>query len=606
MKIFGGTQAYRWAFHECPKQLYLWYHGAEAARPSLFDRLRFERGNELEARFLDSAKQAAGAYVDIRESRWRDRVAATQAAMRDGVDLILHPFLEAEPDQSVGQLGIRVAGEADALRRIKAAGTPVYETVEVKQSSKVLPHHLAQVALYTLAQQRGGRDAPDSAVVVTWQRGEDDALVPVENRVEVAQEQRELSRFLREDVPTIVADRDPDYHLRSTCDQCPYRARCDRDAVHEQHLSLLPRIRRRQRADLLLAGVNTWPELAVDPARFEVVEKRWPGTGYALRSLRTQALAFHYDRAFAMGGLEESLVDNPAWKLATGEGNLSGARVYFDLETDPFANNTVYLFGFQVELSKCIAPSLTKGMSEAEAFEARLEAFCAQHGHLHAPVQNIGIGKTHERDLFEDFLNRMDALREECGRLAIIHYGRFEVSNLRALAERHTTVPDADERVERLVGESVDILTALTSTRTLPVTSFSLKRVAPALRRISNGMFGRDWSGPRTRPELRDFLLGRAFSRTETLDAIASAAQAADHWRVPIEEILAPSAGNSVVWYREYLADQSSALWPALITAYNEDDLLALREVTRWLASEHRAKRRVGIEKEAGTAEQMR
>lgn len=584
MKTFGGTQAYRWSMHRCPKQFRLWHEGAPDTAPSLLQRLFFTRGDALERRFVEQVRGDEPSHVDIRRERFGDRTSATLKAMRDGVNLIIHPRLVVQQTFGLEEIGVQLGGEADLFRRLPGERLPSgfypYEPIEIKSSSGLREHQRMQLALYCTELSHVQRAPVTQGIVVTWQREGND-LVPVEHTVDVEPQQQELDELLRVDLPAFVKQSAPAYHVLSACDSCPYHRNCRADAVREEHPSVLPNIRRSHRYELLDAGVTRWTQLAVSQREFESIETRWNGTGPTLRKLRTQALAHWYDSAFPIGDIAEEIAESASWKLAVGE--TSGARVYFDLESDAIDGH-IYLFGVLVEAYRSIPRSLTRGMSEDERFEAALDAFCSRRGTLHGPIQTIG-GPGDERRLFEDFLALMDRLREECERISILHFGRFEIDQLKALAKRHASIKNVHERVSRLLGECVNIYDVVKATRVLPVESYSLKNIAPTLSRVTQGKHGRNWTGPRDRRGLWEFLLKHGYSGTDAVDNLAVVERTARAWKVSLNEFISPSAGNSVAWYREFVRD-NAPVWPSLLKAYNADDLFATRAVLEWLVDE--------------------
>ena len=597
MKRFGGTQVYRWTFHECPRQIHYWYSGIPASGPSAFQQLLFQRGREYEERYLKLVAERVTSYVDIRRTRWIARVEATIDAMRDGIEFIAHPSFEPKDRFEVKSLDVQFMGEADGLRRVSekplASGLYEYEVVEIKSSGRVLEHYIAQAAYYSMLVESTQGRTPENATIITWERTEEGEREPVENVVNLGDARARLTRFIQGELGEHALDPNADYHLRSTCDSCPYRKRCEEQATAEQHLSVLPGIRRRQRQDLIEAGVRTWPELAVGWDEYAELEDRWAGNAYVLRNLRTQAMALKYDASFGIGRLEGHLglvaESGSEVRRAAGSRTFAGARVYFDLETDPL-DDLVYLFGYQVEAVK-------RTTGPTEDFRDTLEAFCSTWGALQAPVQLMASGLG-EKALFEIFLDATDELRALYGRLRIFHYGRFERTQLASLAQKHPSVENVDARVRRLIGESVDLHAALVNTRCLPLASYSLKSVAPCLHRLTDGVHGHAWEGPRDRPGLWRFLLNRGMSRKEAGRNLGAVERAAKRWKLTLEEIIAPSAGTSVLWFRENV-DEPAPVWLALIEAYNADDLLAARAVAHWLMEEYWA------EEDSGTSPQV-
>jgi predicted RecB family nuclease len=234
MKNFGGTQAYRWAFHECPRQLRHWYEGTPELPHTPLQLLLFERGRELEQRYVASLQQSSSSYRDIRELPRLDRFGATRKAMAEGVEVIAHPFFGPTERFGLESLGIWLAGEGDVIRRVGderlSSGYYPYQVTEVKSAGVVQEHHRAQLVFYSVLLAAELQQEVSTGAVITWRRAPD-GLEPVENVVNLSAAQERLTEFLKVELPRHIVDPSADYHLRSTCSSCPYRGTCEAQAV---------------------------------------------------------------------------------------------------------------------------------------------------------------------------------------------------------------------------------------------------------------------------------------------------------------------------------------------------------------------------------------
>jgi len=545
-----------------------WYDGAEKARFKPLELLLFARGREVERAYLDNVAKESTSFLDIHDLPRRAQVDATLKAMADGIDFIGHPLFAVRQAGKLAELGIQLTGEADLIRRVTTRRLPSglfgYEVVEIKSSFSVHPYHEAQLAHYTtLVGGVTGHELEYGAVVILAKGPEYDF---VEVPVDLQRPMSEVVRFLQDDLPRIATDPKPDFHLQSMCGQCAYRQQCETDAVEEAHLSLLAGLRKRQRADLMDAGVQTWPELAVPRPEFTKIEQGWQGATWTLERIRQQAMAQAYetslDRASLLEPLRALLPQSGSGRAVVGEARIPGRVVgVLDLEGDPLQGN-IYLYGYSFDV-----------LSRAPRADGHIA--------LEAPVQRMSIDVS-EADLFEEFLDAMDARRRELGELVIIHYGNYEPSQLKTLARRHSHIKDVAERVAQLRGECVDLLATVKYARALPVRSYSLKEVAPCLARITQGRHGHVWGGPTDRSALYQFLRSTGMGFTEAKHNVDVVQRSADHWDLSLAEILKPSAGSSVLWYREQF-NNAAPVWGALIRAYNHDDLLATWAVASWL-----------------------
>lgn len=599
MKRFGGTQIYRWWYHRCPYQVYLWYSGnVTEAKPTALQSLFFERGNELETRYLDIAKSHASSIVDIGRVARPNRAQATYDAICSGADLIIHPYFEAERLDSCS-LDLRFVGEADLLVR-DGDGEASYAMLEIKSSRLPKSHHIAQLAYYAqLFDVTVGRP-PTKTQVVTWAEGESSSPDPVVTNVDITSTVADISDFICTQLPEHATDAHADFHVNTSCSSCPNRKHCHERARVEEHLSYLPGIRRKTRAALQMAGITRWPELAAGRSQFEKLKAGCPLTAPGMEQLRQQAISLRASQQINRARLNEHLGmpgRNSLGETAPPPGSpeFVGARVYLDLETDPVAGSATYLFGYAVEQVRQTGSPLALVWdrdASGDSLMNNIEAHCSKWGALQAPVQRIS-EPSNEAALFEHFLDEMDALRESYGRISVFHYGQFEANQLRRLARTHEAIPNVAARVARILQESVDLLSVTKATRILPVTSYSLKYVAPCLEAITSGEHGHQWDGPATMKELAAFLEARDIGERADQCVRAVAAAARRH-RIDIEEVIAPTAGGSVLWYREHLAQPGEPVWPLLLHVYNHDDILAARAVTHWLIDEYRHEEKEG------------
>ncbi len=555
--------------------------------------LFFEKGYELESRYLDIARDSAKSTIDVGLVERRSRAQATIDAINSGVDLIVHPYF-APPSVGTYPLDATFMGEADALVRVSGQGCDArYALVEIKSSRRPKAHHLAQLAYYAHLFEATVGHLPSRTQIVTWDQLETHAPSPRIEDVNIKNELAAVDEFIGCQLPNHATDANADFHVNTSCSGCPNRKHCTERASEEEHLSYLPGIRRKTRAQLEMAGMLRWPELAAGRTDFEKLKTQCQASSHVLERLRQQAISLRSSQQIDLGGLDEHLGRAGRDVLGetappAGSPEFAGARIYLDLETDPVAGNATYLFGYAVEqVRQKGALALVWDQDDpANTLINRIEAHCSKWGALQAPVQRMA-DPSGEPALFEEFLNQMDSLRESYGRISIFHYGRFEVTQLRRLSKKHEVIPHVRERVDRILDESVDLLAIVKATRILPVTSYSLKYVAPCLETVTSGVHGHIWDGPLTIDELVAFLEVRDLGEHSD-QCVRAAKAAARRHKIDVEEVIAPTAGGSVLWYREHLAQPREPLWPLLLNVYNHDDLLAARAVAHWLIDEYR------------------
>ena len=354
------------------------------------DQLLAQKGQEHEAAFLQSLKQAGKAIREIPKGLSSDeRIALTDQAMQAGADVVYQAALA----------GGRWAGFADFL--IKTAtpshlGSFSYEALDTKLARHPDAKHLIQLGVYSdLIAARQGL-APELAHLVLGD-GSQHSFRVRDFAAYVRHAQQRLEQFVQ--APPADSYPEPCAH----CAHCHWHDRCTQQWVDDDHLSLVANMHRGQADKLKHAGIKSLTVLAQTPAGSRVPELN-PD---AFDRLRAQAaLQFH----------KRTTGENKYELIAADEGR-GFARLpqpdqgdlFFDMEGDPlYPDGLEYLFGL------CLLQGDTLGF----------KAFWA---HDHAQ----------EKDAFGAFMAFLHTHLAAHPDAYIYHYNHYETTALKRLASRH-------------------------------------------------------------------------------------------------------------------------------------------------------------------------
>lgn len=362
---------------------------------------------------------------------WATGIARTRSAMAAGADVIYQAPLSAG-----GYSGI-----ADFLLRVdepSALGAYSYEVLDAKLRAETAATTILQLCLYSeLVSELQGRwplhfSVLNGAGAVERYRLDDFRAYYAEVRgcFEVR----------------AVADADVTYpEPVEHCDVCSWWATCDDRRRSDEHLSLVPRLSRRQRAVLARHGVGNVSALASLPAetpRFEGIAR------LSLARLREQARIQVEGR-----GLEKPKYELLERKTKLGLNALpepNAGDVFLDLEGDHMAvgGGLEFLFGW-VTLD-------SKG-------EARYEGHWAHDA-------------ASEKRAFERLISFLDGRDWDYPGFRVYHYGAYEESALKRLMYRHGV---RDREVDEFLRRNllVDLGRIVQQALRASVESYSLKEI---------------------------------------------------------------------------------------------------------------------------------
>lgn len=506
----------------------------------------------------------------------------TLAAMRRGDPLISGGYLQAGDRLRTLAAASAVLwrlprvpiiwGEPDLLQRVddpddpSAIGPWYYQPADIKSSRHArLPGSL-QVAFYGLLLNDAQDVRPDRGAILPRPLEPAGAMVWEFFNLDPLYGQlhdfmwSEYWRIVTSDPHDLAAD---DALSTPLAEVWGKREGLIRDDLATCDIAILPGLRREPRRHFRRVGMQRIGDLAA--ASPELVRS---AVGTGLResgALRLQAQARscvqgspHWRNQDAQRRWLSEPTRNSALALLRDR---ASTTIVLDLENDPLTDCD-YLYGLSVH------------RPGDDAHASRLQHIWAQ-----TPDEAGTVAAARE------LLSTIEAIAVQNGAVTVVHYGHVEASRLLRLSERHPeALPLA--RVEAILGRYLDLHPLLTAHLLLPVTSYSLKEVAPLIERLpapGGPGHGHRWLALSGLEDLAADLRRCGWQEAEIPAAQAHLQQGALELGMtdPVE-LLAPSAGMSVVWYERWRLT-GQLLWRHLITTYNTDDLRATFAVLRYL-----------------------
>lgn len=350
-------------------------------------------------------------------------------------------------------------GRPDLLRRVDrpspAFGAWSYEVADVKLARSVKASALVQVALYADQLSRLQGAEPAELWVVTGD-GVEHGFAVAEHVPYVRRARARLEAWARSASAGPASDGgvgsapEPVEH----CGVCRWHERCGEQWRSEDHLSLVPRLRRDQRRKLAVAGITSVAALAaVDPLP--------AGTGIGDTVLRGhQAQAALQVRGRERGEPLYELLDVAGARGLAALPEPCDGDLFFDIEGDPFAveGGLEYLFGIvEIVAGEPVyhATWAHDPDEERRAFEAVIDRFMSRLLEHPEPDGASPLVVPH-----------------------IYHYAPYESSVLRRLAGRYAT---REEEVDQLLrgGVLVDLYEVVRQGVRVSQESYSIKALEP-------------------------------------------------------------------------------------------------------------------------------
>jgi predicted RecB family nuclease len=368
-----------------------------------------ELGLRHEAEYLESLRAQGLKLVDLRDLRDdRTAVAETVSCLKAGVDVIVQ-----------APLGSGVwFGRADVLRKsVKPScfGDWSYEVYDCKLARETKAATLLQLALYSELLGTLQKQQPEFMYVVPSRAG----FAPEAHRyADYAAYYRYVKARLEAVSTSRAASRtypEPCAH----CDVCAWFRECSAERRRDDHLSLVARITRTQRRQLVSWQTETVAKLAVLPIPLQQKPEHGSTEGYerVREQARVQVKArteekHYYELLPVLAGMGFSNLPAP-----------SHSDMFIDLEGDPFATERgrQYLFGF------------TAANAEGRlAYERRWALSAAE-----------------EREGFAWLVDSVIERWTKDSAMHVYHFGAYEPATLKRLMGQHAIREDEIDRMLR-------------------------------------------------------------------------------------------------------------------------------------------------------------
>lgn len=410
-------------------------------------------GDAHETAYLEELRRrGVVATVIERPARGESPVAAaeaTVAAMRRGDPLIYQAaFLHS------GWFGY-----ADFLRRVErpsALGSHAYEVADTKLARHSEPYFLLQLCNYSEHVERIQGVAPLTASLILG-----DGREETFDLADFTAHYRAVKgRFLRH-----VAEARPTRpYPVGYCDLCAFAERCAATLDAADSLARVANIRRVQTERLEAAGTTTLAALAASANDGPSTMAR-----ATFDTLKDQArLQFEQREAIARGDADPRRYRVlPRADVPTARGfELLPLRdpgdIFFDMEGDPYYNDGTTWFGGDSGLEYLFG---------AHTLDEGFVAFWGCDRGAGAPRHRRA-----ERLAFEGFIDWLTERRARYPDFSIYHYGSYEQTAFKRLAERHRTREDhVDDLLRR--GRMVDLYRVVRQGMRVGQPSYSIKKL---------------------------------------------------------------------------------------------------------------------------------
>jgi predicted RecB family nuclease len=355
--------------------------------------------------------------VEIKPRLGFEALKNTFRAMLDGAPAIYQPQL--------WDLRRETYGKGDLLIRDDSTGSDLgpyhYRVIELKRSKSLQEYHVRQAAFYNQAVGLLQGYLPPELTVILKDAGES---VPYEGKETGLEDIRRLWKSLRD------GDLAPETKRPPNAAASPWRCFANDRAAAASDLILLAGIQRRERDKLRKAGIERVDQLWQH--RLEEIAEI-VGEHYG-------AMAYHVAQAYRINGP----ILRPGQQL-----KIPRARrlLYFDFETSDSVHPTepphTYLIG---------------------CYDGSRDQF----------VKFLARGAEDEGRIFMEFIDYIGDPRDTC----LYHWTDFEIRQMESVMRRWPALANS---LERLIGHCADLKAATQNAVYLPVPSFSIKSVAPAL-----------------------------------------------------------------------------------------------------------------------------
>lgn len=392
-----------------------------------------QKGIAHEVAFFDQLKSSVASLVDISEYS-RDNlataVAATENAMRDGVDIIYQAALRE---------GCFI-GHADFLKKVSIPsrlGNFSYEVIDTKLAHSAKAAYLIQLCFYSeMVANIQGRN-PLMMHIVLGDRREASYRLADYVRYYGFLKQRFVKRVNSSSSETYP-------HPCDHCGYCRWRNLCEDRRLKDDHLSQVANIKRQQIRKLNDHGIATLEALARFPENKQV-PKMVPET---LEKLRHQASLQLQKRESGTDCFDLLPLDPNKKRGFFRLPKPDAGDIFFDMEGNPLAEGGLeYLFGVL---------TLHEGKSVFQSFWAH--------------------DRIEERLAFEQFMDFVTAHLRKHPHAHIYHYAHYEETALKRLMTSYGT---REAEVDNLLrfGKLIDLYKVVRESMMISEPRYSIKNV---------------------------------------------------------------------------------------------------------------------------------
>ena len=236
----------------------------------------------------------------------------------------------------------------------------------------------------------------------------------------------EVRKHLEKIAALLSSPAPPDLVLNRHCAECEFQARCRKIAVEKDDLSLLAGMSAKERQKLRSKGIFTVTQLS-----YTFRPRRRP------KRQRDKREKYHHAlKALAIREQKIHIVGSPELKL-------EGTPVYLDVEGLP-DRDFYYLIGLRI------------GSGES----------AVQHNLWADTVADEG-------KIWREFLAILEAIEKP----VLIHYGSYETTFSKQMAERHGS-PQAESVAAKAIASALNLVSVMFARIYFPTYSNSLKEIA--------------------------------------------------------------------------------------------------------------------------------
>jgi uncharacterized protein len=397
----------------------------------------WQRGADHEQKYVEHLKEL-GLNVRLIDGVevTAEAIAATKAAMAEGVDIIVQAAL-AHGDW---------VGRADILHKVEGPssfGSWAYEPIDTKLARETKAGSVLQLCLYAdLLESTQGTPPQHMGIVMPWS-----GYQPEIHRYN---DYAAYFRFVKQSFERYMADtHDAPYpEPKAHCEICRWKNSCDLRRRDDDHLSLVANLSKAQMAELNAHGITTLEGLATAPLPLPFEPTR--GSIQSFEKAREQARVQFEARTTGKQVFELLPIEPETGLSLLPEPN--DMDIFLDFEGDPFVGE--------------------HGLEYLTGYVCQDEDGVWRHHALWA------FNRAQEHANFEAFVDFVMARWQANPALHVYHYAPYEPAALKRLMGRYGTREDEIDRMLR-AHLFVDLYAVVRNAVRAGVESYSIKKLEP-------------------------------------------------------------------------------------------------------------------------------